>query len=75
MGVHRRIKLLDVARHAGVSAATVSRAIAQPDLVSAATLARVRSSAARLGYVPDGAFHFKEVTKEAGCMERPPATL
>lgn len=55
MGVHRRIKLLDVARHAGVSAATVSRAIAQPDLVSAATLARVRSSAARLGYVPDGA--------------------
>ncbi len=55
MGVHRRIKLLDVARHAGVSAATVSRAIAQPDLVSATTLARVRSSAARLGYVPDGA--------------------
>jgi LacI family transcriptional regulator len=50
-----RIKLIDVARHAGVSPATVSRAIAQPDLVSAATLARVRASAAKLGYVPDGA--------------------
>lgn len=55
MGVNRRTRLLDVARHAGVSAATVSRAIAQPDLVNPATLARVRSSAARLGYVPDGA--------------------
>jgi LacI family transcriptional regulator len=55
MGINRRTRLLDVARHAGVSAATVSRAIAQPDLVSPATLARVRSSAARLGYVPDGA--------------------
>jgi LacI family transcriptional regulator len=54
-GRARRVKLRDVARHAGVSAATVSRAIAQPELVSSATLARVRSSAARLGYVPDGA--------------------
>jgi LacI family transcriptional regulator len=55
MTLHRRIKLLDVARDAGVSPATVSRAIAQPELVNSATLARVRSSAARLGYVPDGA--------------------
>jgi LacI family transcriptional regulator len=54
-GRARRVKLRDVARHAGVSAATVSRAIAQPELVNSATLARVRSSAARLGYVPDGA--------------------
>lgn len=50
-----RIKLVDVARHAGVSPATVSRAIAQPDLVNPDTLARVRASAAKLGYVPDGA--------------------
>jgi LacI family transcriptional regulator len=50
-----RVKLIDVARHAGVSPATVSRAIAQPDLVNPATLARVRASAAKLGYVPDGA--------------------
>ncbi len=50
-----RIKLSDVARDAGVSPATVSRAIAQPDLLSAETLARVRASAQRLGYLPDGA--------------------
>src|SRR5665213_3792452 len=55
MTASQRVKLRDVARHAGVSPATVSRAIAQPELVRPATLARVRSSAARLGYVPDGA--------------------
>jgi LacI family transcriptional regulator len=55
MGQNRRIKLSDVARDAGVSPATVSRAIAQPDLLSAETLARVRASARRLGYLPDGA--------------------
>jgi LacI family transcriptional regulator len=55
MTFNRRIKLLDVARDAGVSPATVSRAIAQPELVNSATLARVRQSAARLGYVPGGA--------------------
>lgn len=54
MADKRRPRLLDVARDAGVSPATVSRAIAQPELLNAATLARVRSSAARLGYVPDG---------------------
>jgi LacI family transcriptional regulator len=55
MVFNRRVKLLDVARDAGVSPATVSRAIAQPQLVNVATLARVKSSAARLGYVPGGA--------------------
>ncbi len=50
-----RIKLSDVARDAGVSPATVSRAIAQPGLLSSETLARVRASAQRLGYTPDGA--------------------
>src|SRR6202012_5268116 len=55
MATGQRVKLLDVARHARVSPATVSRAIAQPELVSPATLARVRASAAKLGYVPDGA--------------------
>jgi len=50
-----RVKLSDVARDAGVSPATVSRAIAQPDLLSPETLARVRASALRLGYLPDGA--------------------
>jgi LacI family transcriptional regulator len=55
MGFNGRIKLLDVARAAGVSPATVSRAIAQPELLNAKTLARVRLSAERLGYVPGAA--------------------
>ena len=54
MADKRRPRLLDVARDARVSPATVSRAIAQPELLNTATLARVRLSAARLGYVPDG---------------------
>ena len=55
MPAGRRVRLSDVARDACVSAATVSRAITQPELLSVATLARVRDSARRLGYVPDGA--------------------
>ncbi len=50
-----RVKLSDVAKDAGVSPATVSRAIAQPDLLSPETLAKVMASAKRLGYLPDGA--------------------
>lgn len=49
----RRARLSEVAREAGVSPATASRAISQPDLLSPATLARVRAAAARLGYRPD----------------------
>jgi LacI family transcriptional regulator len=47
--------LMDVAREAGVSIATVSRALSQPDLLRADTLERVRSVASRLGYRPDRA--------------------
>lgn len=47
-------KLADVARLAKVSAATVSRALSQPHLVGAATLARVEAAALRLHYVPHG---------------------
>jgi LacI family transcriptional regulator len=50
-----RVRLSDVARDAGVSPATVSRAISQPDLLSQDTLARVRAAAGRLGYRPDAA--------------------
>lgn len=47
-------KLADVARLAGVSTATVSRALSQPHLVGAATLNRVEAAAQRLHYVPHG---------------------
>lgn len=48
-------KLSDVARAAGVSMATASRALADPGLVRIATRDRVREAAAMLGYVPHGA--------------------
>lgn len=47
--------LQDVARLAGVSTATASRALSQPDLVQSETLERVRDAIARLNYVPGGA--------------------
>jgi LacI family gluconate utilization system Gnt-I transcriptional repressor len=43
----------DVAREAGVSLATVSRAINEPEKLSAETLALVRAAVERLGYVPN----------------------
>jgi LacI family gluconate utilization system Gnt-I transcriptional repressor len=47
------ITLSDVAKLAGVSAITVSRALNTPDRVSGETLARVRDAVARTGYVPN----------------------
>ncbi len=55
MKLTRKARIVDVARDAGVSAATVSRALSQPQLLTADTLARVRQSALRLGYRPDAA--------------------
>lgn len=53
MGRARRLGAADIAREAGVSVATVSRALNRPAAVQPETLARVRSVAERLGYVPN----------------------
>ena len=45
MAKRAKARLVDVARDAGVSPATVSRAMAQPDLLTPDTLARVHDSA------------------------------
>lgn len=45
----------DVARLAGVSPSTVSRALSLPDVVNAATRARVQAAAEQLGYAPNKA--------------------
>lgn len=50
---HRKPTLSDIARDAGMSIATVSRAMSQPDLLQPETLERIREVAARLGYVPN----------------------
>lgn len=51
----RSSTLADVARVAGVSLATASRALSEPGLVREKTVVRVREAAAKLGYVPHGA--------------------
>jgi LacI family transcriptional regulator len=53
MGSHRP-RLKEVAQRAGVSVATVSRALSRPDLVNSATLGLVQQTAAALGYIPVG---------------------
>jgi DNA-binding LacI/PurR family transcriptional regulator len=45
----------DVARAAGVSASTVSRALSSPEMVNAVTREKVRRAAERLGYHPNRA--------------------
>lgn len=50
---HERAKIGDVARLAGVSTATVSRALSQPGLVSADTRAAVAEAIAATGYRPN----------------------
>ena len=49
------VRMIDVARLAGVSAQTVSRTISRPALVSAATRAMVRKAIDRLSYIPNSA--------------------
>lgn len=52
--LRRLAKAADVARLAGVSPATVSRAFNAPQLLDDQTLARVRDAASRLEYRPQG---------------------
>ncbi|MGH8024397.1 MAG: LacI family DNA-binding transcriptional regulator [Limisphaerales bacterium] len=47
------VRLKDIARQAGVSVMTVSKALRDERDVSAATKARLKALAAQLGYVPD----------------------
>jgi LacI family transcriptional regulator len=49
------VTIKDIARHAGVSHSTVSRALGGSPLISATTARRVRESAAALGYRPSAA--------------------
>jgi LacI family transcriptional regulator len=49
----RRVRLEDVARLAGVSPTTVSRALRNDPRISESTRAEVRYAANRLGYIPD----------------------
>jgi LacI family transcriptional regulator len=55
MAPRSKARLADVARAAGVSPATASRALSQPELLAPGTLARVKASAQSLGYRPDAA--------------------
>ena len=50
-----RVTSRDIAREAGVSQPTVSRALRGDPRVAAATIARVEETARRLGYVPNAA--------------------
>jgi LacI family transcriptional regulator len=49
------VRIEDVAEVAGVSTATVSRALSQPERVRKTTLELVQKAVAKLGYVPDAA--------------------
>jgi len=50
-----KLSIADVAREAGVSAMTVSRALRSPEKVSEATRLKVNAVVQRLGYIPDPA--------------------
>lgn len=49
----RHVTLHDVAREAGVSLMTASRALSNPDVVSKATIEKVKQAVTRTGYIPN----------------------
>jgi LacI family transcriptional regulator len=53
LGEARTIGIREVARQAGVSTATVSRALNNPDSVSAGLRARINATIDEIGYIPD----------------------
>jgi LacI family gluconate utilization system Gnt-I transcriptional repressor len=53
-GAGAPVRLVEVARLAGVSAMTVSRALRHPEQVAPATLRAVQQAVVRLGYLPHG---------------------
>jgi LacI family transcriptional regulator len=53
--MHNRIRIQDVAHIAGVSTATVSRALSNPECVRQHTRELVQRAVDKLGYVPDAA--------------------
>jgi LacI family transcriptional regulator len=61
--VPRKITIVDVARHAGVSTMTVSRVVNGSDLVSAATRHRVERAMRELAYIPNRAARSLVVNK------------
>jgi LacI family transcriptional regulator len=68
--LRNRIRIEDVAHAAGVSTATVSRALSQPERVRGDTLALVRRAIDKLGYVPDAAGRALASgrTRTVGCL-------
>lgn len=65
-----RVRLVDVARQAGVSLACASMALHDPHRgISAATAARVRQAAKDLGYVPDSAA--RALSSQAAAQRHP----
>ena len=54
MGQAKKVTIYDVAKAAGVSASTVSRALRQPDRISSDTAARIFKTAKELGYAISG---------------------
>lgn len=49
----RHVTLHDVAKEAGVSLMTASRALSNPDVVSQGTIEKVKQAVARTGYIPN----------------------
>ena len=68
--MHKTVRIEDVAKVAGVSTATVSRALSQPQRVREITRRLVQDAVDKLGYIPDasGRALASGRTKTVGCL-------